>query len=47
MDEIAKKDILEVNAKTGTAIGLLESRKGGRFKIIPRDEIKNDKTIII
>ena len=39
-----KRD-LEINAKTGTAIGLLESRKGGRFKIISRDEIKNDNEI--
>ena len=39
-----KRD-LEINAKTGTAIGLLESRKGGRFKIISRDEIKNNNEI--
>ena len=39
-----KRD-LEINAKTGTAIGLLESRKGGRFKIIPRNEIRNNDEI--
>ena len=39
-----KRD-LEINAKTGTAIGLLESRKGGRFKIIASDEIKNNDEI--
>ena len=39
-----KRD-LEINAKTGTAIGLLESRKGGRFKIISRNEIRNNDEI--
>lgn len=40
-----KKDSLGVNAKTGTAIGLLESRKGGKFKIIAKDEETNDNEI--
>ena len=39
------KDNLEINAKTGTAIGLLESREGGRFKIVARDEVKNNNEI--
>lgn len=39
------KDDLEINAKTGTAIGLLESREGGRFKIVARDEVKNNNEI--
>ena len=45
IEKIGKKDTLEVNAKTGTAIGLLESRKGGRFKMIAKDEEKNDNEI--
>ena len=43
--EISKNKKIEINAKTGTAIGLLESRKGGRFKIIASDEIKNNNEI--
>ena len=39
------KSDLEINAKTGTAIGLLESREGGRFKIVARDEVKNNNEI--
>lgn len=45
IEKIGKKDDLEINAKTGTAIGLLESRKGGRFKIIAKDEEKNNDEI--
>ena len=45
IEKIGKKDGLELNAKTGTAIGLLESRKGGRFKIIAKDEETNDNEI--
>ncbi|UTI52907.1 hypothetical protein NLJ26_11085 [Fusobacterium polymorphum] len=45
IEKIDKKDTLEVNAKTGTAIVLLESRKGGRFKMIAKDEEKNDNEI--
>ena len=45
IEKIGKKDTLEGNAKTGTAIGLLESRKGGRFKMIAKDEEKNDNEI--
>ena len=45
IEKIGKKDDLEINAKTGTAIGLLESRKGGRFKIIAKDEETNDNEI--
>ncbi|WP_339066479.1 hypothetical protein [Fusobacterium animalis] len=45
IEKIGKKDTLEINAKTGTAIGLLESRKGGRFKMIAKDEEKNDNEI--
>ena len=45
IEKIGNKDKLEVNAKTGTAIGLLESRKGGKFKIIAKDEEVNDNEI--
>ena len=45
IEKIGKKDDLEINAKTGTALGLLESRKGGRFKIIAKDEEKNNDEI--
>ena len=45
IQKIEKKDSLGVNAKTGTAIGLLESRKGGKFKIIAKDEETNDNEI--
>ena len=45
IQKIEKKDSLGVNAKTGTAIGLLESRKGGKFKIIAKDEEVNDNEI--
>ena len=45
IEKIEKKDNLGVNAKTGTAIGLLESRKGGKFKIIAKDEEINDNEI--
>ena len=45
IEKIGNKDELEVNAKTGTAIGLLESRKGGKFKIIAKDEEVNDNEI--
>ena len=45
IEKIGNKDGLEVNAKTGTAIGLLESRKGGKFKIIAKDEEVNDNEI--
>lgn len=45
IEKIGKKDTLEVNAKTGTAIGLLESRKGGKFKIITKDEELNNNEI--
>jgi len=45
IEKIGKKDSLEINAKTGTAIGLLESRKGGKFKIIAKDEEVNDNEI--
>ena len=45
IENIGNKDELEVNAKTGTAIGLLESRKGGKFKIIAKDEEVNDNEI--
>ena len=43
--EINRNKKVEINAKTGTAIGRLESRKGGRFKIIASDEIKNNDEI--
>ncbi|AVQ25963.1 hypothetical protein [Fusobacterium periodonticum] len=45
IEKLGNKDGLEVNAKTGTAIGLLESRKGGKFKIIAKDEEVNDNEI--
>ena len=45
IQKIEKKDSLGVNAKTGTAIGLLKSRKGGKFKIIAKDEETNDNEI--
>lgn len=45
IEKLGNKDVLEVNAKTGTAIGLLESRKGGKFKIIAKDEEVNDNEI--
>lgn len=45
IQKIEKRDGLGVNAKTGTAIGLLESRKGGKFKIIAKDEETNDNEI--
>ena len=45
IEKIGNKDTLEVNAKTGTAIGLLESRDGGRFKMIPKDEELNNNEI--
>ena len=45
IEKFGKKDTLEINAKTGTAIGLLESRKGGRFKMIAKDEETNDNEI--
>ena len=45
IEKLWNKDGLEVNAKTGTAIGLLESRKGGKFKIIAKDEEVNDNEI--
>lgn len=45
LKKIGKKNSLEINAKTGTAIGLLESRKGGRFKIIAKDEEINNNEI--
>ena len=45
IEKLGNKDGLEVNAKTGTAIGLLESRKGGKFKIIAKDEETNDNEI--
>ena len=45
IQKIEKKDSLGINAKTGTAIGLLESRKGGKFKIIAKDEETNDNEI--
>lgn len=45
IEKIGKKDILEVNAKTGTAIGLLESREGGKFNKIAKDEELNNNEI--
>lgn len=45
IEKLGNKEGLEVNAKTGTAIGLLESRKGGKFKIIAKDEEVNDNEI--
>lgn len=40
-----KSGKVELNAKTGTAIGLLESKKTGKFKIIAKDEEVNNNEI--
>nr|WP_241635274.1 hypothetical protein [Fusobacterium gastrosuis] len=36
---------IEINGKTGTAIGLLNARKGSRYKLIALDELKNNSEI--